>query len=504
MFAAFPPRSLWFLAPVGVLVLVLVLHGRGVRAGFGYGYLAGLGLFLPLLPWVGVYVGSLPWLALAAAEALAVGLFGAVAVLLARVPGAPWWIACAWVGTEALRSRVPFGGFPWGRLAFSQSQGPLLPVASVGGAPLLSFAVALIGAGTAAAITARPRRRQLLTGAVTVLLPVTVALLAAPAVAARAQPQNTLSVAVIQGNVPRLGLDFNAQRAAVLTNHVNRTLALADDVAAGRAPQPQLVVWPENASDVDPLRNPDAAQAITRAAQAIGVPVLVGAVLRNDDGTTRNTVLVWDPVTGPGQEHDKRVLVPFGEYLPARAVVTALSPYAARAGNFVAGDGNGVLTAAGTPVAVATCYEVAFDGLVGESVRAGAQLITVPSNNATFGRTDMTYQQLAMSQVRAVEHGRTVLVAATSGASAVITPDGTITAQTQIFTAAALTARIPLVRELTPATRLGAAPELALSLAAAVAALVAAAMRRRRSRPPRQLKSAHDPVRGSSTLTRSL
>lgn len=66
---------------------------------------------------------------------------------------------------------------------------------------------------------------------------------------------------------------------------------------------------------------------------------------------------------------------------------------------------------------MAICYEVAFDDLVGDSVRTGAQIITVPSNNATFGRSDMTYQQLAMSQVRAVEHGRTILVAAISGSA---------------------------------------------------------------------------------------
>ena len=125
--------------------------------------------------------------------------------------------------------------------------------------------------------------------------------------------------------------------------------------------------------------------------------------------------LVWDPTDGPGQQHIKRQLVPFGEYLPLRPIIRAVSSYADSAGNFVAGNGNGVVDLNGVQVAVATCYEVAFDDLVTESVQAGATVIAVPTNNATFGRTEMTFQQLAMSRVRAVEHGRTVLIAATSG-----------------------------------------------------------------------------------------
>jgi apolipoprotein N-acyltransferase len=490
LWVSFPPRSLWFLAPVGVALLVVVVRGLGVRAGFVHGYVAGLGFLVPLLPWVGIYVGPLPWLALAAFEALAVGLFGIGVVLVGRRPGAPLWIACAWVTTEALRSRVPLGGFPWGRLAFGQPEGPLLALASIGGAPLLSFAVALMGAGAASLLTRGPRPGVTAVGGLlAVALPVLTAFTLLPSTANPATATST-SVAVIQGNVPRLGLDFNAQRAAVLNNHVAETERLAAAVAAGTAPAPNIVVWPENASDIDPLQDPAAAAAITRAARAIGVPILVGAVLGNPDGTTRNTVLVWDPVTGPGPQVDKRVLVPFGEYLPARALVEKLSPYAARAGSFVPGSGDGTLTMNGVRLAVAICYEVAFDDLVGDSVRAGAQIITVPSNNATFGRSDMTYQQLAMSQVRAVEHGRTVLVAATSGVSAVIDPQGRVIEQTDFFTAATLSDRVVLRSDLTLATRLGVLPELAMVLALALVLLIPPALGlagRRRQRTPSDL-----------------
>lgn len=468
LYATFPPVDLWVLAPVAIAVLLLAVRGRTALAGAGYGFVAGSAFFVPLLPWVGEYVGSTPWLALATVQALFVAGFGAVADRMSRLPCGPVWVACAWVAMEAARSRIPFGGFPWGRIAFGQSDGPFLPLAALIGAPGLSFVVVLIGAAVASAIVSGRLRRigvaASYLGAAAALGALTVAapLFAPP-------QQDTVTVALVQGNVPRLGLDFNAQRRAVLDNHVARTIDLAADIESGRVRTPDLVIWPENSSDIDPLRNPDAAARIDAAARAVGVPILVGAVLRRDDDTTTNTSIVWDPVTGPGQTHDKRQLVPFGEYLPLRTIVTLLSPYAAQAGNFVPGEGNGVVDLAGVPVAVATCYEVAFDSLLTDSVRAGAELIAVPTNNATFGRTNMTYQQLTMSRVRAVEHGRSVVVSATSGVSAVIDARGTVTNRTDLFTPAAVVAEIPLSTGLTPATVVGAVPEWTLAAGAVVA-----------------------------------
>ena len=282
-------------------------------------------------------------------------------------------------------------------------------------------------------------------------------------------------VALVQGNVPRAGLDFNAQRRAVLDNHAARTKQLAADVTAGRYPHPELVIWPENSSDIDPLRNADAWAEIDQAVRAIGVPILVGAVLGTDDGHTTNTAIVWDPNTGPGQRHDKRPL-PFAESIPYRDFFRIFSPYVDRIGNFVPGHHRGAVGIGGVRVAVAICSEVVFDDLVRNGVRAGAQVLAVPTNNATFGFTDMTYQQQAISRIRAVEHGRAVLIAATSGVSAVISPDGTVEQETALFTPDALVARVPLRSGTTLATRLGSAPEWAL-VALGLAGVVAALMR---------------------------
>jgi apolipoprotein N-acyltransferase len=502
LYAGAPPRELWWLALVALAVLWAALYGRAPRAGFGYGLLFGLGFFVPLLSWVGELVGALPWLALATLEALVLALAGAGVAVVSRMPAAPLWATGVWVAAEALIARFPFDGFPWGRIAFSQPSGLFLPLAAIGGAPLLTAVVvltgfsagellcrALCGFTTFPVLNSRAadlplkssavqyRRSRVLAVPALLMVVALAGALIAGLVRGGSGRNGHAVVALVQGNVPRAGLDFNAQRRAVLDNHAARTVQLAADVAAGRYPRPALVIWPENSSDIDPLRNPDARAVIDQAARAIGVPILVGAVLSTDDDYTTNTAIVWDPNTGPGQRHDKRPL-PFAESIPYRDFFRLFSPFVDRIGNFVPGNHRGAVDIGGVRVAVATCSEVVFDDLVRNGVRAGAQLIAVPTNNATFGFTDMTYQQQAISRVRAVEHDRAVLVAATSGVSAVISPDGTVEQETRLFTPDALVARVPLRSGTTLATRLGAFPEWTLMTLGVVGVVAALMMRR--------------------------
>jgi apolipoprotein N-acyltransferase len=488
LYLSFPPRTLWWLALPAFALLWAVLRGGGVRAGFGWGYLFGLAFLLPLLTWIGSLVGAVPWVALCVFEALFFGLAGAGMSLVSRLPAAPVWAAAVWIGGEALRARVPFGGLPWGRVGFGQPDGPLLPLASIGGEPLLSFATVLAGLALGELVrrivrdpgVVRRRRVALATPAAILVLTLVAGPLAALVPATPGAPDSTVTIAAVQGNVPRLGLDFNAQRRAVLDNHVRVTEQLAADVAAGRRPKPDLVIWPENSSDIDPLQNPDAAAQIDRAARAINVPILVGAVLRNPDGrTTSNSALVWQPGVGVVERNDKRRLQPFGEYMPWRSFFRHFSSYVDRAGYFVPGPGTGAVDMAGVRVGIAICWEIAFDDLVEQSVEAGATVLAVPSNNATFGFSEMTYQQLAMSRVRAVEHDRPVIVATTSGVSATVTPDGTVTASTREFTPDVLVDRTTLKDTTTLATRLSAVPEWVLVALGVVAVGVGVVARRR-------------------------
>ncbi|BCM71984.1 MULTISPECIES: apolipoprotein N-acyltransferase [Streptomyces] len=474
LYLSFPPRPLWWLALPAFAGFAWVLRGRSWKAALGLGYLFGLGFLLPLLVWTGVEVGPGPWLALVAIEALFVALVGVGVTAVSRLPAWPVWAAAVWITGEALRARVPFGGFPWGKIAFGQADGVFLPLAAVGGTPVLGFAVVLCGFGLYEAgrlIAERRRTRAVRRAAATAAL-LSVAVPVAGAVAARAlvsdtAEDGTATVAVIQGNVPRAGLGFNAQRRAVLDYHARETHKLAADVRAGKAAKPDYVLWPENSSDIDPFAYPDAADVIEKAAKDIGVPVSVGGVVEKD-GKLLNEQILWDPVKGPTQTYDKRQIQPFGEFLPLRSLVGAINKTWTDMAHqdFSRGSEPGVFDIEGTKVGLATCYEAAFDWAVRDTVTHGAQMISVPSNNATFDRSEMTYQQLAMSRIRAVEHSRTVTVPVTSGVSAIILPDGRITQRTGMFVPAYLVQKVPLRTSTTPATELGVLPEIALVLVA--------------------------------------
>ena len=453
---AFPRPGLWWVAPISAAALSVAVSGQPLRRSAGLGYLWGLAFFLPLLHWTSTFVGSVPWLILCFAEAGYVALLAPLLTLVQRLRGWPVWVAAAWIAQEALRGRAPFGGFPWGRWAFSQSTAPSKWFAALGGAPLVGFVVALaVGAVAAMAIGA----------ALGPLL--------------RPDPGGpAITIALVQGNVPDRGLDFNQRRAQVLDNHVNQTLELARRVEAGELPRPDLVLWPENASDIDPYTDASAAAAITSAVEAIGVPVLIGAILDGpgDDHVT-NVGILWSPTDGPGEQYAKRHPVPFGEYIPLRSIARWVSKDVDRVQrDMAAGDGDGRIDGGPVPLGDVICFEVAYDGLVRSSVSAGAQLLVVQTNNATFGHSGETYQQLAMSRLRAIEHGRVVAQVSTSGVSAIIAADGSTQARSgELFTPALLVESVQTRTALTPATRVGAWPEWALTAAALAAGALGAA-----------------------------
>jgi len=485
---AFPRFGIWPVAFVSVAMLSLAVRGRRARTGAWLGYLYGAAFLLPLLHWTGIYVGAAPWLILCLAFAVFYAVLGAVLPVLGRLPGGPGWIGAAWVLEELLRDRMPFGGFPWGRLAFSQAESPLRWFAALGGAPFVTFAVAVGGGALAGLVIAvRPLRlRALISAAAVLALVPLLALLASwPLRPGPDSSGRTLTVAVIQGGLPDLALQFESRAEQVLDNHVHETLRLAAEIKVGTVARPDLVIWPENSSDVDPYRNRDAYDKINTAVRAVGVPVLVGAILDGPGANHRRNVgILWTPAKGPVDTYTKRHPVPFGEYIPLRSLAEWVSSDAKSVTDMVGGHGDGLLHGGPVPIGDVICFEVAYDSLVQSSVAAGAQLLVVQTNNATFGHTAETYQQLAMAQLRAVETGRTVIQAATTGKSAVIGPDGSVRAESgALFTSDILIDSVPVRTGMTLAVRLGAAPEWVLGILAVlgVAAVAAADYRSRRA-----------------------
>ena len=254
--------------------------------------------------------------------------------------------------------------------------------------------------------------------------------------------------------------------------HRPELIALADRVRAGTAQRPDVVIWPENASDLDPYREADAHSVIDTAVDAVGVPVLVGAVLAEPADQLTNASIVWTPGAGPGERYAKRHPVPFGEYIPYRSFFRHLSSKVDLVRrDFAGGSRVGTLDLGAVRAGVSICFEVAYDDLVRDTVRDGADLLVVQTNNATFGYTDEAAQQLAMSRVRAVEHGRAVAHVSTVGISALISPDGSELARSGLFAPAVLEATLPRRSQLTVADRVGSWPEAVLTLAGLLGAL---------------------------------
>ena len=509
--ASFPPTGIWPLAAAGPALLVIALWRRSLRGSFLVGLGFGLAFFVPLLSWL-INVAWYAWAALAIAEAVIFAVFAIGQRLMLRLPGWPVPVAAWWVAVEAVRDRWPYA-FPWGRLAMSQAQAPTVRWVKFGGPPLLTFLIALAGATLAwlvlaqRPITLRPvtlrradrppqplprgargaiRRRAVPALAFAAAAGLALAGGLLPSGAATAASP-TAEVAAVQGNVPHSRtLQKLLEETIVTANHATATEQFAAQVRAGSRAAPNLVIWPEDSADIDPNLDPAEYATIDLAVAAIGRPVLVGAVLENPE---RNVGQLWLPGRGPVAIYVKRQLVPFGEYIPFRSLIDTFSSLPSlQPVNFTAGHRAVVFHIGKIRLGDVICYEVGFDNLVSSEVTAGANLLTEQTNDADFevdGQLGETLQQLAMAQIRAIEFDRAMVVAGTTGVSAIIGPDGRMIARSRTWQRVVLEERVPLLSDTTMAQRLGEWPEIvfsALAVAALAAAVAGEIAERRRSR----------------------
>ena len=252
------------------------------------------------------------------------------------------------------------------------------------------------------------------------------------------------------------------------------------------------------------MRNADARDEILATVSRLGRPLVVGGLLEEPPGRLSNVSLLYEPGKGLTDRYAKQHPVPFAEYIPNRAFFRTFSSEVDLVRNdFVAGTSVGVFDVTGTQgqqirAGVAICFEVAYDDLMRDAVLAGANVLLVQTNNATFGFTAESPQQLAISRVRAMELGRSVVHVSTVGQSALITPDGTAHQVTSLFTQALVRGDLPLRDATTVATRVGPVPEWFAALALLVL-LVGRGVRGRtgRGRPAGRRVSRPAPVRGT-------
>ena len=459
---------------------------RDLRRVAGLGFIFGLVMFSMTIAWEVVVASWLPLLLIPFMSLWT--LVAAVAIhLVQRLPWWPVWAACVWLLMEFGAARIPFGGFGWDRLAFTTPDAPWGGFLGFIGAAGSSWVVALTGFLLAAAWQARHEWRRLWppVAAALVLALVGIGLGRVPV---QAPPGSTVNVGMVQGNVDgSAGRHTMGYARSVTANHMSETVTLMARADARVDPMPDFVLWPENSTDIDPTVDQGTAQLIDAAQAVAGLPILVGAVMQGPGPGERQTTGLWWVNGAVSDRYDKRNAVPFGEYTPMKDLVFALVPMAKEVGaQTIPGKKPGVLNGTlndGRVIRVGDmiCYELAFDSTVYDTVRNGAQILVVQSNNSTYTGTAQPRQQFQITRVRAMEMRREIVVSTTSSFSGLIDPYGRVLAKTQEGTAAAQTFTVPLRTGVSMGVRVGPVLEWVLSAIGLAAVVIAAwqAIRRR-------------------------
>ena len=408
----------WLLAIISISTLIGLLNSDSRKLRLLV-IVAFYGTYWALvIDWIRV-LGSLPWVLLTLICTVPYLALGMQRPHIYRLSGV-LTVAGVFVLAEYVHANFPWEGFPWGLLAYTQTHGPLMVFARVGGQYLVTVVAVLLAATFARLWSFRSWIRIIFLGGVVSLLQIFLV---------DQQITTTVRVAAIQGSVPRVGYDLETQRRAVLENHLAATRNL---ISRGHS-DVDLVVWPENAVDNDPLNNIYVRNRVSDVSQQLSAPLLVGGVIANkESGTQLNAGIMWSDGT-PGELYAKHQLVPFGEYVPLERFV---KPYVERffyeLPRMVPGDTKGTFTLNnGVIFGDVICFEIANEEYVRKRVNDGAQFITVQTNNATYEYTSQPEQQLNITRFRAIENQRDIVVAATTGHTVIITAQGDLQQELQ-------------------------------------------------------------------------
>lgn len=433
--AGFAPWGLWPLTITGVGLLTWLVADSTPRVGFAVGMLAGCALYGTTIWWVGAQAGPMVWV-LVVVMAVWVGLLGAISSLITRLPGWCFLVPLSWGAIEYGAGQIPFGGFPWLRLGHTTIDQPLAGWLPLVGTPGTTWLVAMAGCCCLAVVVQRRRLVPLLS--IIGVFIIGGGLLLLPAECGG----EGISVGMVQGNA-QLGLHGGYISATGATPlHLSETIfLLADARAQGR--NLDMIVWAENSTDTDPMRNPTTQKQVSAAVELAQVPLDLGAITAGPEPQTRQTTtLIWVQEQGIVDRYHKRNLAPFGEFVPYRDVLEPIFPDVKRAGyQSIPGTNPGVVTVptptdpdlrAGTVI----CYELAYDQTVYDTVTNGAEILVAQSTTHNFSGTIEPQQQMNMNRVRAAELGREFIASTLNGYSGLIDTRGGLHEPTREYTAA--------------------------------------------------------------------
>ena len=448
---AFPSTNFWPLAFVGVFLVLWALLGRGFWTAFVVGTIAGSTFWLTLIHWLTLYLGPVPWLALGILQALFFGLGCALMGLVINRGPTRWptrWgriglvsivLAALWTLLESITSVWPYGGFSWGKLAQSQSESPIAHDVAWFGTAGLSFIVAL----TAALVfqVLRERNRSLL------VVPILffVGALALPTFTINTS--GVTKVLAVQGN-SKAGLFDHGDPGDILQDHISETLPFAGENI-------DIVVWPENASDIDPNQSDLAALMLTKVSQRMNAPIVTGTITTSSENDYFNSSIVWtDRVIA---QYDKIHPVPFAEYMPNREFWRTLQPELVDlvTRDYSFGTRSNVVDINGVLSGISICFDITDDQQAYDMIAGGAEVILAQTNNADFGKTSENLQQLSIARLRSIETGRSVVNISTVGTSAIISGTGETIDSIPAYQPGAMLAEVPLSNTITPAMAFG-------------------------------------------------
>ena len=454
---AMPREDIWPLIFVSVGMILVSIRGLRFWPATGIGFVAGLAFYMSQVEWLSLYLGPVPWIALSVMEAFifAAGA-GVIAIVWSWTKSFPHSlyrnslialvIATLWTAREWVAINLPYGGFPWSRVAQALSESFLSQLVYFVGISGLTFISVFITVVILQALESKRKnlRSNYLGVAATLLALATAWLFVVPVNAESGE----VTVAAVQGNA-NAGLFANAERGTFLRNHLDATALLDNHPLKSEI---DFIVWPENASDLNPQASPLALAQIEAVVAKYQVPLILGAITESNK-TYFNSSLYYDVTGAQVDQYDKKRPVPFAEYVPDREFWNQLAPdlIGLVSRDYAFGTRDGIFELNGNQLGALICFEIAIDDIGRELVFGGAEVILSQTNNADFGRSDETFQQAALARLRAIETGRAVVNISTVGVSRIFLPNGEIISELPIFEPGVMVEKIPLRNSITPA-----------------------------------------------------